>query len=365
MPTISLCLIIKNEEAHLSNCLDSVRGIVDEIILVDTGSSDQTKEIARRYTDKIFDFEWREDFSAARNFSFAQATMDYILWLDADDVFSEEDQFKFRAFKETMDNSVDSVTMIYHYAFDEFGNPTISFRRNRLVRRSRNFKWQGFVHEYLAVSGHIINSDIVVTHTRTSSHSGRNLAIYESHLARGETLSPRDLYYYGNELLDHQLYDQALKSYKAYINSGLGWVEDILSAHCKISDIYRIMNDEEKELYYLMKCFDYDLPRAETCCRLGFYFLQKNKLEQAEYWYKTAASLDRPKDNWGFFQEACWTWLPHIQLCIVYYRKGNFALSFEHNEIARTFRPDDHHVLHNKKLLEGILRKELTSKRGG
>lgn len=84
--TISLCMIVRNEEKVLARCLESVRGCVDEIVIVDTGSSDATKEIAARYTDRIYDFEWIDDFSAARNYAFEQATGDYLLWLDADDV---------------------------------------------------------------------------------------------------------------------------------------------------------------------------------------------------------------------------------------------------------------------------------------
>ena len=85
MITISLCMIVKNEERTLARCLDSVAGITDEIVIVDTGSSDRTMEIAAQYTDRIFMYEWADDFAAARNFSFDQATQEYILWLDADD----------------------------------------------------------------------------------------------------------------------------------------------------------------------------------------------------------------------------------------------------------------------------------------
>ena len=87
MVTISLCMIVKNEEDVIGRCLDSVSDLVDEINIVDTGSTDRTKEIVAKYTDRIFDFEWIDDFSAARNFSFQQATRQYILWLDADDIF--------------------------------------------------------------------------------------------------------------------------------------------------------------------------------------------------------------------------------------------------------------------------------------
>ena len=71
MITISLCMIVKNEEKVLARCLDSIADLMDEIIIVDTGSSDNTKEIAKKYTDKIYDFAWIDDFSAARNYSFS------------------------------------------------------------------------------------------------------------------------------------------------------------------------------------------------------------------------------------------------------------------------------------------------------
>ena len=78
MTTVSLCMIVRNEEKVLARCLDSVRGIADEICITDTGSTDKTREIARKY-GTVQAFPWCDDFSAARNFSCAQARMDYTL----------------------------------------------------------------------------------------------------------------------------------------------------------------------------------------------------------------------------------------------------------------------------------------------
>ncbi|MDF2952174.1 MAG: hypothetical protein K0S18_1757, partial [Anaerocolumna sp.] len=85
MISITACIIVKNEETVLARCLDSLQYIVEEIIIVDTGSEDGTKEIARGYTDKIYDFNWTNDFAAARNFSISKATNEFILVLDADE----------------------------------------------------------------------------------------------------------------------------------------------------------------------------------------------------------------------------------------------------------------------------------------
>lgn len=90
-PTISLCMIVKNEEQLLEQSLESVKNLVNEIIIVDTGSTDKTKEIAKKFKAKIFDFEWKDNFADARNFSISKATQDWILWLDADETISEKD----------------------------------------------------------------------------------------------------------------------------------------------------------------------------------------------------------------------------------------------------------------------------------
>lgn len=201
--TISLCMIVKNEANTPARCLDSIQDLVDEIIIVDTGSTDETKAIAQRYTPKVFSFEWRDDFSAARNFSFQQATMNYILWLDADDVLLEEDREKFRRLKLTLDPSVDSVTMLYHVSFDEEGNVTESLRRIRLVKRDKGFQWMGAVHEVLIVEGNNFNSNISVTHQkpldRYERDQDRNLKIYQRRMERGDPFTPRDVYSFANE----------------------------------------------------------------------------------------------------------------------------------------------------------------------
>ncbi len=89
-------MIVKNEEMFLKQCLESIKGQVDEIIIVDTGSTDNTKEIAAKFTDKIYDFSWCNDFSAARNESLKHANGDWILVLDADEIISYEDQKKIK-----------------------------------------------------------------------------------------------------------------------------------------------------------------------------------------------------------------------------------------------------------------------------
>jgi glycosyltransferase involved in cell wall biosynthesis len=95
-PKVTLTIIARNEQINLPNCLESVRGLFDEIIVIDTGSHDRTAEIARSFGANVFDFPWIDDFAAARNEALARATGDYAFWLDADDVVDPPERVKLR-----------------------------------------------------------------------------------------------------------------------------------------------------------------------------------------------------------------------------------------------------------------------------
>ncbi|MFS0722833.1 glycosyltransferase [Paenibacillus sp. 1P07SE] len=367
MISISLCMIVKDEEAVLARCLGSVGAIADEIVIVDTGSTDRTVEIARKFTDCIYSFEWISDFAAARNYAFAQATKDYILWLVADDVILKKDKDKLLELKSSLDPEVDSVSMLYNLSTDEFGNVSFSLRRNRLVKRSRSFRWIGPVHEYLEVSGRILTSDIAVTHVPGDEDrdSDRNLTIYEKRLALGEQFSARDMYYYANELKDHGHYVKAIRMYEQFIRGGQGWVEDVIAACGKLADCYTELGDRKMSLESALRALQYGTPRAETCCRIGYHYLEEGDTAAAVVWYRTATQLQQ-SDSWGFTNPACHTWLPHLQLCVCYDRLGQYELAHIHNEQALQYRPSDTRMLANRAyLLARLTGQQNESDQGG
>lgn len=97
----------------LARCLDSIADLMDEIIIVDTGSTDNTKEIAAQYTSRIYDFKWTSDFSAARNFSFSKATMEYIYTADADEILDDANRERFLRLKDALLPEIEIVQMKY------------------------------------------------------------------------------------------------------------------------------------------------------------------------------------------------------------------------------------------------------------
>ena len=203
-------MIVKNEEDVLERCLNSVRELMDEIIIVDTGSEDGTKQTAERFTDQIYDFQWGDDFAAARNFSFSKATGDYLMWLDADDVLAADAPDKLRELKEKLPLETDVIMMPYAAAFDGNNRPVFTYYRERILKNIPRYRFQGRVHEVVVPSGRIEKAEILVEHRPgRKKESDRNLRIYEKMKKGGQPFSSRELYYYGRELLEHGRYSEA------------------------------------------------------------------------------------------------------------------------------------------------------------
>lgn len=146
---ISLCMIVKDEERDIKRCLESVKDLVDEIILVDTGSKDKTVEIAKSYNAKIYYFKWCDDFAIARNESLKYATKDWILIMDADDEFCMDDRIKFKELKSNLDKKYIYYFETLSYLGYEKGFD-ISINMNpRLFKNRYGYYYRGAVHNQL------------------------------------------------------------------------------------------------------------------------------------------------------------------------------------------------------------------------
>lgn len=145
MLPISVCMIAKNEEAHIEECLKRLKPYHYEIVLVDTGSTDATIEIAVKYTDKIFHFDWVNDFSAARNYALSKASNDWVLSIDCDEFLEAIDENALRLSMEQYPDSAGRI--LIRNRFTRNGQPSIeNVRVSRFF--NRNFYcFQGAIHE--------------------------------------------------------------------------------------------------------------------------------------------------------------------------------------------------------------------------
>ena len=349
MISISLCMIVRDEEQVLGRCLDSIREAVDEIVIVDTGSADRTRQIAWQYTDRVFDFSWRDDFSAARNYAFSRASGDYCMWLDADDVMTPANVGKLLRLKKNLQPEVDMVMMPYITAFDEKGRPAFSYFRERIVRNSSRYRFQGRVHEAIPRQGYVIFADIPVEHRKAKAgDSDRNLRIYRQMQAEGEPMDGRSLYYFGRELLTHGEYQEGIRILREFLNRPDGWVENKIDATRQLAACLYGEGREEEALEALLAGLKYDVPRGETCCDLGRHFLDRGKYEQAVFWYRQALEAEKKMDTGAFVQEECYGFLPAISLCVCYDRIGMLDKAKYYNDLAGKYQPDSPYYLQNK-----------------
>ncbi|MGG0739523.1 glycosyltransferase [Niallia taxi] len=265
---VSLCMIVKNEETVLDRCLASIAHIVDEVIIVDTGSTDKTKEIAGKYTSKIYDFEWINDFSAARNYAAEQATGDWILVLDADEYIDEE------SYKEFIEGLIEDNGIYDKYGVQIlnftglYGENLIQNFHDRIYKNNGKISYYRAIHEQLhSIDSSPVNSSIarlLIYHSgylnKTVAEKGkseRNKELIDKEMK--ETKNAFDYFNLGNEYFSLAEYDEALKAYSTAYSLksayNLSWVSStvIQIIACllqlkKYNDALNVINDSI-ELY--------------------------------------------------------------------------------------------------------------------
>ncbi len=292
MITISLCMIVKNEEKLLARCLDSVADLMDEIIIVDTGSTDRTKEIAARYTENIYDFEWICDFAAARNFAFSKATKEYIYSADADEVLNPENREAFLRLKQTLLPEIDIVQMYYgnQLSFGTIYNYDKELRP-KLFKRLRTFTWAEPIHEQVLLEPQIYDSDVVITHMPENNHKDRDFASFERMVEAGQPLSKRLHNIYAKELFVSGEEKDFVRAAAFFENSCLDnnrSLEEIKEAACVAAKAARVANDTAKFFKYALKVVACE-GCAEICCELGQYYLEKDDIDEAIVWFYNGA----------------------------------------------------------------------------
>lgn len=205
---ISAVLIVKDEEVLLSKCLDTLKGI-DELVIVDTGSKDRTKEIASRYTDKIYDFPWIDSFCKARNFANSKATGDFILTIDAD---------------EELLTPIATIRDIIYKTKKEVLNVTVTdglgneHKSPRLFKNSKDIFWRGDIHETLSKTGQE-DTPIVIKYGYSPAHKNdpdRTLRILNKSLKANPKLI-RERYYLAREYFYREDWERAIKEVDIYL----------------------------------------------------------------------------------------------------------------------------------------------------
>ncbi|PEV03741.1 glycosyltransferase [Bacillus cereus] len=224
--TITLCMIVKNEEYTLERCLNSVKNLVDEIIIVDTGSDDRTISICKMYTQNIYHFKWIFDFSAARNFSISLARGTWILWLDADEKLSQTNFKELKHILATTENNLFLIPILNYVGNQINKNNVYQIFQPRIFRKDAEFKFHNKIHETLNVpldkySYGILDAQIkhygyLESHVKKKKKYQRNLEILKEE-AENSNNNPWINYHMSSEYYNLQNHKAALD----YINSAI------------------------------------------------------------------------------------------------------------------------------------------------
>lgn len=333
MITVSVCMIVKNESKILRRCLDSYKPVWDELIIVDTGSEDDTIDIARTYTDKVYEFAWTGDFSEARNFAISKASCDYIFTADADEILEGENVESFLALKSCLDESVDVVQMYYGNQLDH--GTVYNFDkelRPKLFKRVKPIRFKDPVHETLDLEVRVIDTDIVITHKPEGLHSGRDLDIFARLIKENREISPRLMRFLNRELYlldDPEEFDR-FAPFLENMFSQPGHSEDEMTEICiLLARYHRIKGDYAKMYDYVTKAMAIG-STSEICTELGFYHLGKLDYDNAAIWFYNAAHETVP-----VLSIHSGTDIPLNALGDIYEALGNAELAAEYRAKAK------------------------------
>lgn len=227
---ISACMIVKNEETNIEQCINSYREVVDEIIVVDTGSTDRTVDIATRLGANIYHFEWVNDFSKAKNYAISKATGNWIIFLDADEYFDYEKALSIPALINKHGIGKTEILACKMYNIDEAtGNNLADFVQTRIFKNTGNIHYVNAIHERLNSKSknihavYIEENDLVIYHTgysedRIISKAERNLQLLLLELEKPK-FDPSMYHFLSDTYLTLKDYEKSIEYGKMFLKN--------------------------------------------------------------------------------------------------------------------------------------------------
>lgn len=325
--TWSLAVVSLDAEALLGRLLSDVKSIADEIVVLDTGSNDRTRQIAESFGARVVDFDWAGDFSAARNRSFEECSSDWILWLDVDDRVTPTSLEALQKLKSSMPSEVDVIKLDHHLRFDDSGSEVVLLRvRDRIVRRSAGLQWEHAACEELAdVSSRTAYYPDATVESRPmdgqARGSGEGLNILEGLVEQGGS-SPHVLFNLARELEELAQFEEALRVFNEYLalEDDVRWRRYramILAARCCAA-----LGRTKEELALLYNAVVRFPAWAEAWVAIGVHYYENSRWDAAIPFLAAARGLKRPQE--GYVEPTCYTWAPADYLSVCHSELGMY-----------------------------------------
>jgi tetratricopeptide (TPR) repeat protein len=328
-------MIVKNEEKFLPACLESVRDHVDEIIIVDTGSTDRTVEIAMKYGAKVYHHPWENSFSKARNYSLKYATCDWIMWLDADEEVDKEDAHKLR--KVIKDNDVNVICLPLFSRINNDKNLAVA-NSGKIFRNNLGFYFEGIVHNALKFSGQTKNANIRIDHYGYNQDEEQ----MEKKFIRTSTLlkeqikndpeDPKPHHYLSTAYQERKKYDESIKAalraielYEKHDKTS----QLLLFTYYNASTAYHFKNDLKNAEKYSIKAIELNPEYLDPYDMLSIiYFTQRDYDKFFRYTQRFLELLREIEKDPSIvmaipFNTLNNAWLAHSRMAITHYEQGN------------------------------------------
>lgn len=379
---ISMCIIVKNEPL-LEKCLQSIRDHVQEIVIIDTGSTDGTTiQVAKKYADIFESYSGCnnkntgliEDFSDARNYSLSKATQPFMMWMDSDDILVGAENLlkitqEYNIVNEASDAAI-NIMFPYEYSYNELGQCTCLHYRERLFSKGK-FKFVNPVHEVAVPHDGIkptffIREEVIFKHQRQFSakipENGRNLRILRAYFEKVGDSDARQMYYLGLETCNAGLIDESIQHLSKYVDVS-GWDDERAMACLKLVDIFIVKSDFENGLKWAFKTIAIKENWGEGYFALGklFYFLataggtnEIRNWERCAYFSKIGLSLP-PTKTLLFVNPLDREYEIHRYLNMALNKLGNIQEALDSVNTALQKQPNDQALKINKKLYEAFL----------
>jgi glycosyltransferase involved in cell wall biosynthesis len=303
---VSLTMIVRDEQDHLSHCLESVRGLFDEIVVVDTGSRDRTIEIARSFGASVSEFVWVDDFAAARNASLARAMGDYAFWLDADDVVQPRERQKIKALLDNLrvgDEAAYVVRCACDPAPDRTGGETV-VDHVRLFPLRDDVRWSYRVHEQILPALRRAKvpvrwTDIRVRHTGYNDpvlrarKLDRDVAILQQDLKERPN-DPFVLFNLGSIAVERRTWHEALGFLERSLAGSAPSDSITRKLFALIARVHQMKGDSKAALDTCARGLELDGEDAELWFRKAVVHRQRGESSEAELSWRRILALRRP-----------------------------------------------------------------------
>ena len=360
-PTLSAAMIVRDGGELFRQCLISIRPWLDDLVVVDTGSLDDSREIAKSFDARLFEFKWIDHFAAARNESFKHVKTTHALWVDSDDVILGGENL--RPLIEEMELSplILGAWCPYEYAFDEYGNVSTLHRRERVVRMDAGWAWKYRIHEVLQPQRKglwLKRDNIVWRHQRPPTpQTERNLRLLlVEHSENPEDL--RTIYNIGHQYFTAKDWPKAADWLERFYLDERGLLVERWQAICFASRAARQMQDLDKALTLAMMAVSLAPWWADGYLQVAEAYHAMEEWERAIHWAHLARQhQDEPVPEPAFTcpieekaQVAC-----ILNRC--YGVMSKYEEAIKEAELALKFMPKHEGLLHNQKLFKEGLEK--------